>query len=138
MNAMHSGGSNRKWIGGLVVVIGIGLVFAALSSGGSSTLLSFLPFLLILACPLMMIFMMGSMGSMGHGHSAGSALPPGSTSEDLPNLTGLSPDQQMRTLRHELTCVAWRQEALRQTLAKVQAEQRAERGAGADNMTGAR
>ncbi len=93
MNGMHSGGSNRKFVGGVVVVIGIGLVIAVLASGTS--LLAFVPFLLLLACPLMMIFMMGS---MGHYHMAGSNEQPGSdgsTPSDLPNMAGLSRDQRV-------------------------------------------
>jgi len=124
MNDMHSAGSNRKLRGGLVLVIGMGLVIAALASGTS--LLSFLPFLLILACPLMMIFMMGS---MGHDHMSGSGEHYSATAEDPPNLAGLPRDQQMWALRRELTRVAWRQEALRHDLEQMEAEQREARPA---------
>jgi hypothetical protein len=128
MNGMQSGGSSRKVIGGLVVVIGIGFVLAVVSSGTNP--LSFLPFLLILACPLMMIFMMSSMGhNHGHNHLSESASErqPSGISEDVPDLRGLARDQQVWALRHALTRIAWRQEALRQTLDQVEADQRAER-----------
>lgn len=124
MNDMRSGGSNRKLMVGLVLVIGSGLVVLALANG--TNLLSFLPFLLILACPLMMIFMMGS---MGHNHMSGmssdeqhSAAP-----GDLPDLSGLPRDRQVWALRRELTRMAWQQEALRHDLEQLEAEQKADR-----------
>lgn len=122
MHDMHSAGSNRKLMGGLVLVLGVGLVIAALASG--TNLLPFLPYLLILACPLMMIFMMGS---MGHQHSLAPSELTVSSAEDQLDMAGLSPDQKARALRRELTRLAWRQEALRQDLERFEAEQNVER-----------
>ena len=118
MNGMpsgQSGRSNRKLMWGLAIVVGAGLVIAALRSG--TGLLSFLPFLLILACPLMMIFMMGSMN-----HSSGSEHDHTAMSVDTPNMKGLTRDQQVRVLRGEMTKLAWRQEALRQDLEHLESD----------------
>lgn len=50
----------------------IGVAALAVLGIAGLPVLSYLPFLIILACPLMMIFMMGSMGhdhsSSGHDH----------------------------------------------------------------------
>ena len=125
MNGMQSRQSSRKLIGGLVLIIGIGAVIAAVVSGTNP--FAFLPFLLILACPLMMIFMMGS---MGHNHGSGADTQRGSWTDgvpdDLPDLAGLPRDQQVWALRRELTRLAWRQAALRQDLERLQDEPKAE------------
>ncbi|HEX6540599.1 MAG TPA: DUF2933 domain-containing protein, partial [Ktedonobacterales bacterium] len=57
----HSSAFMWKRVGGASLVI-LALVAGLLLAEGSnaSGLLAYLPFLLILACPLMMIFMMGS------------------------------------------------------------------------------
>jgi hypothetical protein len=143
MDGMHSGSPNRKLLGGLALLIGLGVVIVALGSG--TNLLAFLPFLFILACPLMMFFMMGSMGHdrmghdrMGHDHMVGSEGQQGGASDDLPDLAGLPRDQQIWNLRHELTRMAWRQEALRQNLEQLEAEQKAERVVGTENTAGIR
>lgn len=135
MNGMQSGNSGRKVIGGLVLLIGTGVVIAAVGSG--TNLLAFLPFLLVLACPLMMFFMMGS---MGHDHRSGmsSDAHHDGVSAEVPDLTGRSRDQQAWTLRRELTRMAWRQEALRHDLEQLEAEQQAERVVDAEHTAGAR
>jgi hypothetical protein len=126
MNNSQSGNTIWKLVGGLVAVIGLVILFAALSGFGwnLAAILPFLPFLLILACPLMMIFMMGP---MGHHHMAGPEQHHDAMAEDLPDLAGLPHEQQVAALRHELTRMAWRQESLRQTLEQVEADQRAGR-----------
>lgn len=48
----------------LLVAGGAGIAIGSFVTGSAA---SVLPLLLILACPLMMIFMMGSMGGMHHG-----------------------------------------------------------------------
>jgi hypothetical protein len=123
MNSSQSGNTIWKLVGGLVAVIGLGIVFAALSGSGWN-LANLLPLLLILACPLMMIFMMGP---MAHHHTAAPEQHHKAMAEDLPDLAGLPHDQQVAALRHELTRMAWRQETLRQTLEQVEANQRAGR-----------
>jgi hypothetical protein len=91
----------------VVAAVGIGILIATQSAAAGA-----LPFLLlVLVCPLMMLFMMGSMG-----HSSGSEHDHAGMSGDMPNPNGLSRDQQIHALRGELTKLAWRQEALRQDL----------------------
>jgi hypothetical protein len=134
---MNHGGTRNtasKVVGGLALVVGLGVLISALNGGGWS-LAAALPFLLILACPLMMLFMMGS---MGHDHMDGSEHHHDVASEDLPDLAGLPRDQQVRALRQELTRMAWRQESLRQTLEQVEGDQKAERVVDAESATGAR
>ena len=135
MNEKRSGRSYRKLMGGLVLVVGLGLMLAALASG--SDLVSFLPLLLVLACPLMMFFMMGSMrhdqrsGMSSDAHHDG-------VSAEVPDLTGRSRDQQAWALRRELTRMAWRQEALRHDLEQLKAEQQSEQVVDAEHTAGAR
>ncbi len=121
----HSSAFSWKWVGGaalliLALVAGLSLV----QGNNASGLLGYLPFLLILACPLMMPFMMGSMGSMVHRQSA-------SQHEDncvdgaaprMPDMSGMTRDEQVWTLRNELTRMAWRQESLRQDLERLEHE----------------
>jgi hypothetical protein len=135
MNGMPSGSSNWKLIGGLVLLVGVGILLAVAGSGSGSKLLSFAPFLFILACPLMMIFMMGS---MGHHHSPESNEYTSGVADDPMDLAGLSRDQKERVLRHELTRLAWRQEALRQALDQIEAEQKARRPSGMQHTVGSR
>lgn len=99
MNERRSGGFNRsqKLIGGLTLVIGIGVVIAALASG--SAVVSFLPFLLTLACPLMMLLMMGSM----HHQTRHDGDERNITSSDAaPDPEGLTRDERIRVLRQDL------------------------------------
>lgn len=135
MNQKPARGANRKLLGVLGLVIGIGVVIAALSSNTGAGILSFVPYLLILACPLMMLVMMGSMGSMSHNH-----LTPNEQRDNihdaLPDLRGLSREEQVRGLRGELSRMAWRQEALRHDLDQLEAEQKAEPVADAEQHTG--
>lgn len=134
MNHRHARGANRKLLGVLGIVIGIGVVIAALSSTTGAGILSFVPYLLILACPLMMLVMMGSMGSMSHNH-----LTPNEQRDNiddaLPDLRGLAREEQVRVLRGELSRMAWRQEALRHDLDQLEAEQKAEPVADAEQPT---
>ena len=134
MNERPAGGRNQKWLlGVLALVVGIGIVVAVLSRNVGAVLLSFLPYLLILACPLMMLFMMGP---MGHNHMAGHDGHQGSVSgTTTPNLHGLSRDDQVRALRGELTRLAWRQEALRQDLERLESEPNAEQVVDAEHTT---
>lgn len=105
---------------------GVALVTLALVAGlllaqgsGGSGLLAYLPFLLILACPLMMIFMMGSMGRMEHGQSGLSGRHDG-ISDEMPDTTGMTRDEQVWMLHNELTRMTWRQESLRQALERLE------------------
>jgi hypothetical protein len=123
MNGSQSRGMTWKLIGSLAAVVGVIILFAALSGSGWN-LAAVLPFLLILACPLMMLFMMGP---MGHNHMGTSEQHHQAMTEETPDLAGLPHDQQVAALRHELTRMAWRQESLRQTLEQVEADQQAGR-----------
>ena len=120
---MHEKPSRRRgWrlIAGLaLVVVGLG-VFVVLQ-GSIAPLLTYLPFLLILACPLMMIFMMGSMNSMDtmHHHSGPQGLHDGAY-DNTPTMEGLTRDEQIWALRNELTKMAWQQETLRQDLERLE------------------
>jgi hypothetical protein len=118
MNDGRMRSTNWKLIGGIALLAGLGVLLVGQNGGWS--LASALPLLLILACPLMMICMMGH-------HMAGPEQHHEAKAEDLPDLAGLPHDQQVATLRHELTRMAWRQESLRQTLEQVEADQRAGR-----------
>lgn len=135
MNKGYARGINRLLIGVLVVVIGIGVVIAALGIDLRAGILSFLPYLLIVACPLMMLFMMGS---MGHNHMSGHDEYQGNASSTMPNLQGLSRDGQVRALRGELTRLAWRQEALRSDLERLEAKQKSEEIIDAEHVLGNR
>lgn len=119
----HSSAFMWKRVGGASLVI-LALVAGLLLAEGSnaSGLLAYLPFLLILACPLMMIFMMGSMGSMDHPKSA-SHQHDESVDDALPDMSKLTRDEQVWTLRNELTRTAWRQESLRQDLKRLEHEE---------------
>lgn len=113
---------NWKHVGGIALVI-LALVAGLLLAQGNSTseLLPYLPFLLILACPLMMLFMMGAMGSMDH-RSSGSHARYDSINGETPNMSGMTRDQQIWALRNELARMAWRQESLRQDLERLEHE----------------
>ena len=108
------GGSRRWLIVGGVAALAI-LLLATVGNGGGTGLW----FLLVLACPLMMLFMMGSMnhhtGTDGHQHG----IVPGG---DLPDLEGLTREEQVRLLRTEMTRMNWRQETLRQGLERLERE----------------
>lgn len=124
MNRKRSWAPSWKLLGGLVVLIGAAALFATSFNGAGVSWLSFLPFLLLLACPLMMVFMMGSMT-----HAPGSdefhSRMHGAHHEPI-DLTGLSPDDQIQALRGELTRMNWRQEVLRQDLEQLEASRGAE------------
>lgn len=97
----------------IVAAVAIGLLIAT-----QNAVAGVLPILLlVLICPLMMLFMMGSMG-----HTAGSDHHHTATAGDMPDLKGLTHDEQVRVLRGELTRMAWRQEALRRDLEQLEAE----------------
>lgn len=136
MNERQSRNLNRKLLGGVVVVAGIAVAVVALSN--SNVLLSIMPFLLVLACPLMMLFMMGSMGSMGHNHQRGLDGHQHSAPAETPNLAGLSREEQVRALRGELTRIAWGQEALRKDLEQLETGQAAEQQASVEHIGGRR
>ena len=121
MNNLKLRTFNWKLIGGAVLVILALAIGVFLAQGTSAAgLLTYLPFLLFLACPLMMVFMMGSMGHHGsvphalHDHDG--------VHDDSPNMSGLTRDEQIWALRNELTRMAWRQEALRQDLEHLEHE----------------
>ena len=119
MNNRKLGTFNWKLIGGAVLVILALVIGVFLAQGNSAAgLLTYLPFLLILACPLMMVFMMGS---MGHHGSEPHTLHDG-VSDEMPDMSGLTRDEQVWALRNELTRMAWRQEALRQDLEHLEHE----------------
>jgi hypothetical protein len=106
---------------GVILLIGIALLLIPPTGAGSW--LAYLPFVLLLACPLMMIFMMGSMNH-AHDSSASHVEAHGVTRDgyDRPlDLAGLSTDNQIWTLRQELTRMNWRQEELRQELERLEA-----------------
>ena len=116
----------------VVATVAIGLLIATQYATASV-----LPnLLLILVCPLIMLFMMGSMdhtSEVDRQHRA--------TSGDIPNLPylkGLRHDEQDRALRRELTKMAWRQEALRHNLERLEAEQKTCRAADPEIATGTR
>lgn len=121
MNNRKLGTFNWKLIGGAVLVILALVIGVFLAQGNSAAgLLTYLPFLLILACPLMMVFMMGS---MGHHGSEPHALH-NSVHDDSPNMSGLTRDKQVWALRNELTRMAWRQETLCQKLEQLETDAR--------------
>lgn len=123
VNKRHMTGLYRLLIGVLVLVIGIVVVVAALGTDIRAGILSFLPYLLILACPLMMLFMMGS---MGHNHMSGPDARQSGAFDTVSDLKELPREEQVRALRGELTRLAWRQEALRHDLERLEAQQKAE------------
>ena len=96
----------------VVAAVGIGLLIATQNAAGALPIL-----LLVLVCPLMMMFMMGSMN-----HSSGSEHDHTAMSGATPDMKGLTRDQQVRALRGEMTKLAWRQEALRQDLEHLESE----------------
>lgn len=120
MKNRQSGAVNWRLIGGtaLAILVLVGGVLIAQGNGGP-TLLAYLPFLLILACPLMMLFMMRSMGSMDH-HPAGPHEVGDGTGDDRLDMATLTRNQQVWALRNELTKLAWRQEALREDLERIE------------------
>ena len=100
----------------LVAAVAVGaIVFLATAGNGSGIGLWFL---LILACPLMMLFMMGSMqhqpGADGSQHHTAAG--------EAPNLEGLTRDERIQVLRTEMTRMNWRQESLRQELERLEQE----------------
>ena len=122
-----------------IIVALVALVGVAAWITNPTLVLAALPFLLIVACPLIMMFMMGG---MGHGNMHGNMSEPeglhGSAVEDTPDLAGLSRDEQVRELRQELTRMAWRQEALRQDIEQLNAGRKDEQVVDAENPAGAR
>lgn len=127
LNPMHDNSRQRapgawripRWalFAGIALLIGIALLLIPPVS--ATSWLSFLPFLFLLACPLMMIFMMGS---MNHGHDMESSRSATRhAGEDPLDLTGLAPEDQVRALRSELTRMNWQQEALREELERLEA-----------------
>lgn len=122
---------NRTWLLAAGVALVAILVVATVANGGTARLW----FLLILVCPLMMLFMMGP---MGHGHASGLHEPHEDAPVDMPELAGLSGEEQVRALRRELTRMAWRQEALRQDLEHLEAEQKNKRVVDAEITAGSR
>ncbi len=133
MNDRHSRGTNRKLLVALALVVGIGVVIAFLGSG--TRVLSFLPLLLTLACPLMMLFMMGA---MGHNHMSAPNGNQDSMSDAAPDLKELSREEQVRVLRGKLTRMAWQQEALRHELEQLDAKQRDDPVVDTEPMPGVR
>jgi hypothetical protein len=67
----------------------------------------------------MMIFMMGSMDRMDHSQSGLLGRHDG-INDEVPDTTGMTRDEQVWTLRNELTRIAWRQETLRQDLERLE------------------
>ena len=128
-NERQAGAFTWKRVGGVALVI-LALVAGLLLVQGNraSELLAYLPFLLILACPLMMLFMMGSMGSMDHHQSASHHHDGGlvETAPGMPDMSGMTRDEQVWTLRNELTRMAWRQESLSQDLERLEHERTAD------------
>jgi len=111
---------NWKVIGWFALAVA-GIIILAAAFGHGPTLLSYLPFLLILACPLMMIFMMGSMGSMGN--RIGPSGPHDGAYGDTSELNGLTQDERVRALHSKFASMELRQDALRQDLKKLESEQ---------------
>lgn len=128
-NGRQAGTFSWKRIGGAALVILAFLAGLLLVNGNSASgLLAYLPYLLILACPLMMIFMMGSMGSMDHRHAASHHHDDrvGEAAPSMPEMSGMTRDEQVWTLRNELTRMAWRQESLSQDLERLEHERTAD------------
>lgn len=125
-NDNHASALTWKRVGGaaLVILALVAGVFLALGNSAAG-LLAYLPFLLILACPLMMIFMMGSMNSMGtmNHHSRPRGLQDGAY-DNRPTMEGLTRDEKVWALRYELTSMAWRQESLRQELERLETDKK--------------
>lgn len=111
------------WPVGVAALIAFALWLIPTSSGTS--LESLLPFMLVLACPLMMIFMMGSMNHMHGRHDLASSHAMDQSQLDLSRLT---PEEQVRALRSELARMNWRQEALRQDVERLELKQRGRSG----------
>jgi hypothetical protein len=111
----------------LISVALLALAAAAAWIANPRLVLAALPYLLIIACPLAMMFMVGGMGHGQMSGMAGSEGHHGGAAEETPALAGLSRDEHVRALRQELTRLSWRQEALRQDLEQLEGEQRAER-----------
>ncbi len=105
-----------RWLLAAVVAVGAIVIFATGGNGGGIGLW----LLLVLACPLMMLFMMGSMQHQPNDDSAHNHMASDAYTTDL---TGLSHDEQVRALRNELTRMNWRQETLRQDLERLEREQ---------------
>lgn len=105
---------------GAVAFVAVGLVIVGASHESRAQLLTYLPFVLILACPLTMLIMMGSMGSM-HQNSERRQLQDG-MSDVLPNTSNLTRDEQLWALRNEITHIDWRQESLRRDLERLEHE----------------
>lgn len=119
MNTRQSGRFSWKLVGGLALfAVGIGALIA--TQGTGAPLSTYLPFLLILACPLMMIFMLGSMDHGSDAHEVHKNVRGVSLDE-----MGQSHDEQIWALRNELTRMAWRQESLRQELERLETDKKA-------------
>ena len=110
---MHGMHVNWKGLAG-VAHVATGLLIAT-----QNVAAAVLPILLLhLVCPLMMLFMMGSMEHLSGSEHDHAAVP-----GDVPDLNGLTRDQQVWALRGEMTKLAWRQEALRHDLEQLEADQ---------------
>lgn len=110
------------WLVGVAALITLALLF--LPSFGPKSLASLLPFVFLLACPLMMIFMMGSMNHMHGGHGSHDQATSKTADQNQLDIARLAPEDQVRALRSELTRMNWRQETLRQDLERLETEQR--------------
>lgn len=115
MNQKLFGAINWKLVGGLALAVVV-IVALLATFGNGTSLLAYLPYALLLACPLMMIFIMGSMGHHGSERHA----PRDGIHDDGPDIAGLTQDEQVWALRNELTRIAWHQESLRQDLERLE------------------
>jgi hypothetical protein len=106
-----------KLIGGLALAV-IVVVALLATFGNGTSLLPYLPYVLLLACPLMMFFMMGSMGH----HGSGPHTQHDSAHDDGPDRARLIREEQVWALRSELTRIAMRQDSLRQDLERLEHE----------------
>lgn len=101
---------------GLVVLMGLGAWIAA-----PRVVLSALPFLLLAACPLAMVFMMAGMGHGGHGshdHGMSTISPADTFSTDD---RALAPQDRLRILRARLGTVEAEQAHIARQLADLEA-----------------
>ena len=117
-------------VAGVLVLGGVGAWFM-----NSPVILAALPYLLLLACPLSMIYMMRG---MGHGSMSASDGHHDGAPEATHDLGGLPRDERVHGLRHELARMAWRQEALRHELDDLERQTRGDRVVDADARPSAR